>query len=216
MVDASPQLGMSFLCVREDRIRLPRAELGLDFRKAYDLNSAFETRICPLSTLGLGHAGLVKKAINVANVYLMEAETLERFHEARQEVVGYLSDQGTEKKVAELTVGVIPRCRDLYEHSDPMSYMYPRCLAIPGHLHILYNALEESIKSLPIADKFLSTSGLWRASCQIASYARSSRCHAWQTTISEVCSILMRQCTLNGGVSFSARPWTTSCLFIVT
>jgi hypothetical protein len=61
LIDSSPQLGFNMLCVREDRVRFPRGSFGADFRKAYDLSANFESRICPLSTLGAGHAGLVKK-----------------------------------------------------------------------------------------------------------------------------------------------------------
>ena len=155
LVDSSPQLGFNFLCCREDRVRFPRGDFGADFRRAYDINAAFESRLFPLSTLGVGAAGLVKKGINVANVYVMESESLDKFHEVRCEIRGFTSDQGTERKLPEVPVAILSACRDAYEPSDPMSYMYPRCLAMPGHLHILFNALEEAVKSLSISAKFL-------------------------------------------------------------
>ena len=59
-----------FLCVREDRVGIPRDEnVGALFRAKYDLNQNFESRIMPLSTLGLGHAGLANKALVVANLF---------------------------------------------------------------------------------------------------------------------------------------------------
>ena len=36
-----------------------------------------------------------------------------------------------------------------------MSFMYPRCLTLPGHLHILYNALEEGVKDMPIYKDYI-------------------------------------------------------------
>ena len=155
MVDSSPQLGHNFLCVREDRIMIPRATcLGSDFRVHFDINQNFESRLCPLSTLGLGHAGMVKKLLNVAGIYLMESADAAQFHHVRNEVRGYTSDQGTEKELAEGTVMVIPRFKD-FDPSDVQSFMYPRCLTVPGHLHILYNALESAVAQLPVAKQFL-------------------------------------------------------------
>jgi hypothetical protein len=119
---------------------LPRAEVaGLGYRITFNLNQHFESRILPLSTLGLGHAGTVKQLINVAGLYLMETNGDEQFHEVRNQVVGFTSDQGAEKDIGEGTVLVIPR----YRHLDPAgtdSFMYLRCLSLPGHLHILYSA----------------------------------------------------------------------------
>ena len=108
VVDASPQLGMQFLCIRADRIRLPLGDFGVEFRQQLDLNAVYEERICPVSTLGIGHAGLVKKATHVATVFLMETRSLADFHTVRKQVIGYLSDQGIEKKVSEIIVGVPP------------------------------------------------------------------------------------------------------------
>ena len=105
LVDSSPQFGFNFLCVKEDRINIPRNfELGSDFRRLYDINAHFESRICPVSTLGLGRASAVRKSINTANIYLMESGRLADFHSLRSEVRGVTSDQGTEKHITEGTV----------------------------------------------------------------------------------------------------------------
>ena len=71
LIDASSQHGHEYLCVREDRIRYPRSA-------AYDsvthmmMQLEFESRICPVSTLGKGNRGAEKKSINVGTIYLME------------------------------------------------------------------------------------------------------------------------------------------------
>mgnify|MGYP002810109883 CR=1 FL=1 len=79
---------------------IPRAtNLGPEFRVAYDINQNFESRLCPLSTLGLGHAGMVNKLLNVAGIYLMESGDSTQFHSLRNEILGYTSDQGTEKSL---------------------------------------------------------------------------------------------------------------------
>jgi len=155
MIDSSPQLGCNYLCVREDRIKLPGfALMSPQARASYDRNEGFETRIMPLSTLGLGHAGLVKKGINTANLYLMESEEEEDFHTIRNEVFGSTMDSGTEKDVGNDTVGIIARFAGLFNPEDPQSFMYPKLLHMPGHLHLLFNALETSVKKLEMAAKF--------------------------------------------------------------
>ena len=143
------------LCVREDRVRFPRGSFGADFRKAYDLSANFESRICPLSTLGAGHAGLVKKGRSLANILLMESGSLSSLNELRCEVRGLTTDQGTEKGVSEATVEILQKFRGEYAPGDPMSFMYPRCLWIPGHLHVMFNALEEAVKGLSVSKAFL-------------------------------------------------------------
>jgi hypothetical protein len=125
-----------------------------EFRVAFDLNTAFETRICPLSTLGLGNAGLVKKGISTSNIFLMETENDLAFHEVRCEIRGSTMDSGTEKDVGNDTVAIIPRFRDAYDPMDTMAMMYPKNLHCPGHLHILFNSLEAGVKGLDLASQF--------------------------------------------------------------
>ena len=154
-MDASKKFGCNYLCVREDRVLIPRTDFGAEFRVKYDINANFQSRICPLSTLGLGHAGAVSKLLNCAGLYLMESESNKQFHSIRNEVRGYTSDQGVEKDCGEGTVKVIPMFHD-FESNSRQSFMFPQCLVVPGHLHILYNALREAIEKLPIAKEFLA------------------------------------------------------------
>ncbi len=86
-VDSSPQFGHNFLCIREDRVSIPLAVTSVE-RSKFDINAHFETRVLPLSTLGLGQAGLVNKVLNVANIFLMETSSPEQFHKARREIRG--------------------------------------------------------------------------------------------------------------------------------
>ena len=150
LVDSSPQLGHNFLCVVEDRIAFPREEFVCpEYRAAFNLNSGYETRVCQCSTLGYGNAGVVKKGTNVANLYLMEScGSEDTFHSLRSEFRGGCSDTGTEKGIADDTVGIIPRFARTYQATDVMSFMWPCLLYIPGHLHILFNAFEAAVKSL--------------------------------------------------------------------
>jgi hypothetical protein len=156
MIDSSPQLGFNFLCMREDRIAIPRdAFISPEYRASFDINAGFETRICPISTLGLGNAGAVKKGLNTAGVYLMESTAMVQFHDKRCEVKGSTMDSGTEKVVGDDPVQVLPKCQNLYSPEDRMSYMYPNNLHLCGHLHVLFNALETAVKGLDLASRFM-------------------------------------------------------------
>jgi hypothetical protein len=157
MPDSSPQLGRNFLCVREDRIKLPRAVMhDADARSKLDLNSCFETRIMPLTTLGSGHESHFKKATNVAGLYLNESSDLDQFDEKRCGVMGLTSDQGAEMQIADASVHVVNGYADRYPIGDAKFFLWPRCLLVVGHLHVLFNALEEACKSLDVSDWFFN------------------------------------------------------------
>ena len=108
-----------------------------------DLNLYFESKLCPLTTLGMGRAGLVKKCLNTINMTLMESKDEQQFHAKRKQVRGMTSDQGTEKGINDGFVTVIPMFRNIQlPASSPDFYMYPKSLTMPDFLHILYNGLE--------------------------------------------------------------------------
>ena len=75
MADSSPQLGLSFLVVREDRIRIPRCSDLVVHDVGLRLSRSFESRLCVLSTIGRRNATLAKESINGANIYMMESAT---------------------------------------------------------------------------------------------------------------------------------------------
>ena len=157
MIDSSPQLGFDFLIVREYRIRIPVAD-ALDplVRQRLNLNDCFEERICPVSVVGAGKANLVTKSVKAANIWLMESNSPDMFHGKRAEVIGGLSDQGTERNVGEDTVFSLSQFRGAFHPDSNNAFMYPNCLWVTGLLHILYNALEEAITSLPGYDDFIA------------------------------------------------------------
>ena len=153
-VDSSPQLGRNYLCAREDRFRFPIAmEFDMQARSQYDLNVAFETRILPLSTLGKGHSSGLKNAIIVGKIFLMESHDDDHFHRTRSCVFGLTTDQGAERSLGDEGVSVLERFRDRVDNA-PGDFLFPKVLLLVGHLHLLFNALEEACKSLPIAVRF--------------------------------------------------------------
>ena len=86
----------------------------------------------------------------------MEGEEEEDFHTIRNEVFGSTMDSGTENDVGNDTVGIIARFAGLFNPEDPQSFMYPKLLHMLGHLHLLFNALETSVKKLEMAAKFFN------------------------------------------------------------
>ena len=108
----------------------------------------------PLSTVATGWGSLPKKAGNAASLYLNESEDDAAFNDLRMQVKGGTTDQGTESGILDETVGIIPRFRNVFPASDRRSFLFPSGLFIVGHLHVLYNALEESCKSLPVSNDF--------------------------------------------------------------
>ena len=79
MVDSSKVAGHSFVCMREERLRIPHVGGINFFKRGVDLNDYFETRLCPLGTIGFGNEVLVRKSEIVTNMMLMESESLDHF-----------------------------------------------------------------------------------------------------------------------------------------
>jgi len=127
LIDASPQFGHDYLIITEDRFRFPRsAALDSVSQAKVNLNQSYETRTCPVSTIGKGHATAEKKCINVASVYIMESESEEQFDETREEVLGVTTDQGTERLVTDLSVRILEGRQRDFAAWDPRSFMYPK------------------------------------------------------------------------------------------
>ena len=85
----------------------------------------------------------------------MEAPDRDGFNEIRCEFRGGTSDAGAERGMGDGTVLAVPGFEQAYLPGSPMSYVYPKLLYMPGHLHIIYNALENAVKSAPYAKEFL-------------------------------------------------------------
>lgn len=156
-IDASPQLGRNFLCVREDRIKFPRSKLyDYDWIAKFDLNNGFESRILPVSTIGHGKANAIAKAVNTASLLMLESSDEASFHEARSSVLGVTTDQGAERNICDLSVRVLPGFETAGNVEKFDIFLFPKALSVLGHLHLLWNALEEACKSLEISDGFFN------------------------------------------------------------
>ena len=156
LLDSSPQLGYNFLCVREDRIRVPADIYSDPYKMAdFDINAHFECRLCPLSTLGLGKATGIKKSVNTMNILLMESNSADDFHNIRSEYRNLTSDMGAEKALGESTVLALPMFKDSFQSSSPLAYTFPRALTLPGHLHIIFNTIQPAVEHIEIFAGFI-------------------------------------------------------------
>ncbi len=57
---------------------------------------------------------------------------------------GGATDQGTEAGVGNNTVRILTNMSTKHDDGSDMEFMYPRTLPMTGHLHMIYNASEES------------------------------------------------------------------------
>lgn len=152
--DSSPIFGHNFYVVREERIIIPM-DVAMSLTADMDLSAYYEDRIMQLSTLGHGNANSTKKGLNTAGLYLNESKDDDQFHVRRDEVRNTLSDQGTEKALGDDMVTIIERFKDFDPANITSLFMYPKSLNLPGHLHILYNALKEAFGELKSTDSFI-------------------------------------------------------------
>jgi len=133
---------------REDRLLIPKDTcLDLTVRAGLDIQKYFKSRIAPVSTLGSGRAGLAKKVDNDVSLVLMEVNSQTEILPRRRQVKNICSDQGTEKGINEAPYAckVAPQTLPP-EHDD--NFLYPCSVWMPGHLHLLFNALEEAVTGL--------------------------------------------------------------------
>ena len=149
LVDSSPQLGWNLLGVIEDAVRVPEeCTVNLLRRVELDLNSHWRTQIEPLSSLGLGRSGAVKKAVTTANLLLSKVSTEEDLDRLRDQYRGCTTDRGVESSNCDMPLSILPRrshvvCRP----ENPDSYLYPKSLGIIDSLHILWGGYEETLKA---------------------------------------------------------------------
>ena len=160
VADSSP-IKYAFFCVREDRLSWPAAFGDGDVLGTLPQDHYCSTHL-PLSTLGLGAAGEVHKGVNLCHAIVLQTGTADAFHKYRSEVRGYCSDQGTEAAIANMGCALAAGAVDLGDWSAalkaaregklstyPASFLLPRTLFIPDHLHIVFGCLEGAVKSIP-------------------------------------------------------------------
>jgi hypothetical protein len=161
--DAS-QKKYNYFCMRESSLS------GLEdacaaFSTSEIAGFDFLSRNLQCTTLGYGASNLSFKFRNLVHTILLEAGSPSELTRLRESVLSFTSDQGAERlladcafateasfanlqKVAQMVTGdELP----LSSHAASDCFMWPNALWIPGHLHLLYNGLENAVKG----------SGMW-------------------------------------------------------
>jgi hypothetical protein len=162
--DSSPK-SWNFLCVREDRFVFPHTCFDLDKTiSSRVLEGAYESIGWPVTVLGHGASNIAYKFRNLLHGIALKCKNEQQFKAFRESVVGFTTDQGTERKLADCALAVDTTfdnvaqvCDDLVAGTLLLTsdvaqniYVFPYCLFVPGHMHILFNALEESVKKSKI------------------------------------------------------------------
>lgn len=160
MLDASPQRGWNFLVARTDDFRMPK-DLPHEDRLSLPLGSIMSRRTLPLTCLGYGSAGLAEKLACYIHMGRMEAGVAGvQFDVWRYSVRGLCTDQGLEFKIADAphvesdgsTEDLLRKYEQGLERlqgAGAEAFLLPRCIGVPGRMHILWDALEEACKSSP-------------------------------------------------------------------
>ena len=153
-IDSSPQGGYDYFMVYESVIT--RSEMRPLERPEPLGGFAWGTRMMPVTCLGGRDTSTVHKVCKL--IHSAALESGRHFSSWRDQVVGFLSDQGTERKVATAPllstddVSVREAIRMLEEGlvtwdapAVGHTQFLPRALEHAGHKHIFFNALKEAV-----------------------------------------------------------------------
>ena len=159
--DSSELKHVNFFCIREDRILFPMKQSKSSVLES-SLQAAYDSRHLPLSTLGLFAAGEIHKGVNLTHALLLESGSSLRFDSLRTSIYGYCSDQGVEAATADAGNALASWAASGWDqrpwdqaldaaragtlHEVPNSYLLPSAIYVPDHLHIVFGALERSVK----------------------------------------------------------------------
>jgi hypothetical protein len=164
--DGSPLGRQHFFCVREERMVRRLGFAGMPERGFPFGGFTWVRRIMPLCTYGhkSSHTG-TKLFLMSHTAYLEAGEELPTW---REQTVGFTSDQArSEKKISDCPFGPVGLgsegtdalrtrlerlARGTVDIADPLQAdvpFLPNALEDAGHQHIIANAIEESLKSVP-------------------------------------------------------------------
>ncbi len=160
--DSSPQGGHNFFVLVEDRLKWSSRQT-VEERLAVNWDSQFERRHLTTTTLGYGMGSLLGKASNTQHATALEAGTWVKFTAIRYSVKTWSSDQGVDCQIVDSPClidedfkNLTNLLQDMTESKITMNseaaaeaYFLPFCLYYPDHLHIIYNAFEESVCAIP-------------------------------------------------------------------
>ncbi|CAE7279036.1 unnamed protein product [Symbiodinium sp. CCMP2456] len=157
--DSSPQANYDYFCATEEVLLYRSDELPRDDHGNVAPFKGFEhqRRSMLCTTIARGEGNTAAKASKMVHMIAVESGQA-LFEEYRSEVRGFLSDQGTERGIASFPVRSCSDVRSIVGAQALQSEavqeefrglpLLHSALQIPGTLHIVFNALEHSLKQL--------------------------------------------------------------------
>ena len=116
----------------------------------------YERRTMPAQILGLGNAGAVGKFVRVNQALCLETGS-ENMELRRGTITGWLADQGVDLAIGDCpdpggnALEILEEIRagrfDLHSPESKGAFFFPHAITIPDILHIMFNALQESLES---------------------------------------------------------------------
>eukprot|EP00959_Pyramimonas_sp_CCMP1952_P352334 7382039-Pyramimonas_sp.AAC.1 len=151
--------GFNFFALFESRCRQPNR--FLDYVDPAEFFSDFEQRHLPLTTMGYGAASLLHKSLACQHCLALETGSKGKFDIARNQVRVFTSDQGLEFGIADTplllgsdlaNVAEVLHELDASPHElntvlASQSFFLPNAITVPDALHVVYNALKDTITS---------------------------------------------------------------------
>ena len=156
-MDASEQKQTNYLFTKFEYVALPSG-MTIAQRLNAELGKYYHTDVVPVGCLGYGEASFPRKLEVLAHQARMYAGVIDHVNKLRMQVRGVFSDRaGTELKFA--------NCGALHDHlqaeqvllqaesatglGESSTYFFPRALGFTDPMHMVWNAFEAAIKSLP-------------------------------------------------------------------
>lgn len=166
--DSSPQGSFDYLGIVEEVISRPACgPRRIDRQDPYG-GFTWTRRSLPLSCLGHGESGVTQKLLRAVRSASLESGRL-LFNRWRGQVWGAVADQGVERALSSAPLlgngdgeVLLPMLLEdlqrgtigIGDEGAKDSYFLPECLEVDGVLHVLFDALEDSIKDLPAWAEF--------------------------------------------------------------
>ncbi|CAE7591048.1 unnamed protein product [Symbiodinium sp. CCMP2592] len=163
--DSSPQANYDYFCATEELLLYRSDELPRDAGGNVAPFKGFEhqRRSMLCTTIARGQGSTASKASKMVHMIAVESGA-SLFETYRSEVRGFLSDQGTERGIASFPVrscsevqsivGAQALASEAIQEDFRELPLFHSALHIPGTLHIVFNALEFSLKQLETWQKF--------------------------------------------------------------
>ncbi|CAE6935987.1 unnamed protein product [Symbiodinium sp. CCMP2592] len=163
--DSSPQANYDYFCATEELLLYRSDELPRDADGNVAPFKGFEhqRRSMLCTTIARGQGSTASKASKMVHMIAVESGA-SLFETYRSEVRGFLSDQGTERGIASFPVrscsevqsivGTQALASEAIQEDFRGLPLFHSALHIPGTLHIVFNALEFSLKQLETWPKF--------------------------------------------------------------